>query len=67
MLLSPLLDFVEKRNAQLAKILCRILEDKWYLIVMDDICIVERCLVDDKNGSWIVVTSRFAEFYFFDI
>lgn len=58
---------VEKSNAQLAEVVYRSLKGKRYMIVMDDMWSIDawndvkRCFPDDKNGSRIVVTSRFTE------
>ncbi|XP_027150775.1 putative late blight resistance protein homolog R1A-3 [Coffea eugenioides] len=58
---------VEKSNAQLAEVVYRSLKGMRYMIVMDDMWSIDawndvkRCFPDDKNGSRIVVTTRFME------
>ncbi|CDP00690.1 unnamed protein product [Coffea canephora] len=58
---------VEKSNAQLAEAVYRSLKGMRYMIVMDDMWSIDawndvkRCFPDDKNGSRIVVTTRFME------
>ncbi|XP_027096303.1 putative late blight resistance protein homolog R1A-10 [Coffea arabica] len=58
---------VEKSNAQLAEVVYKSLKGMRYMIVMDDMWSIDAwndvksCFPDDKNGSRIVVTTRFME------